>query len=114
MNGPRSLPRGEGPPSQGWGGSHYSALPPRGSETGLRVLSASAGSQGHLRVQSAPMSPVRGGTAVPQRAGAMGLEGVRGRLRARCPAQAEPLVRPRPGAALLVPGWRVPWGDLGC
>ena len=45
----------------------------------------------------------------------MGLEGVRGRLlRAPRPAQAEPLVRPHPGAALLVPGWQVPWGDLGC
>lgn len=52
---------------------------------------------------------------VPQRAGAIGLEGVRGRLlRAPRPIHAEPPVRPGPGAALLVPGWQVSWGDLGC
>lgn len=107
MNGAPSLLRGEGPPSQGWGGSRGSATAPlcrRGVQRGVSgsILSASAGSQGRLRVQTAQMSPGPSKEAVRAHIEqGQWAEGVRGRL-LRAP-RTPPRLRPR---GLDVPGQR--------
>ena len=105
MNGAPSLLRGEGPPSQGWGGSQGSAtalLCRRGVQRGVSgsILSASAGSQGHLRVQTVQMSPGPSKEAVrthmEQGRWAKGMRG------GRCGPLAPPGLRPHvPGQCFL-------------
>lgn len=120
MNGAPSLLRGEGPPSQGWWGSRGPATAPlcrRGVQRGVSgsILSASAGSQGRLRVQTAQMSPGLSKEVVRAHIEqGWWAEGVRGR-RLRTP-RPPPRLRPRGGdvrGSASCPGLAGPVGRPG-